>query len=1150
MQRDQRSDRLTLSATDLSSFLSCHHRTALEMSVAKGKFKRAEYDDPQLEALFRRGLEHEDEYVKALRAGGATTVCEIAKETPRDQALAETIAAIRRGDDVIVQGALGNEHWYGRPDILKRIAADKRPAGAEAPAYTHAAAHTHAAAYEVVDTKLSRETKAGTVLQLALYSELLADIQGHRPEYFHVVTPEKTETYRLDEYAAYFRLQRDRILEFVREEPGVERDEIQAAANYPEPVDYCDICAWAGPCDNRRRRDDHLSLVAGIARSQRRELTAHEIETMKALAEMAIQPLAFRPKRGADETLVRVREQARVQVEARESGGLVYELLPVVLPTEKASGQGLCRLPEPTPGDIFLDLEGDPFAGPTSGPAMLRGREYLFGVVTIVAGTKVPAYESVPAYIPFWAESEAEEKAAFEAVIDLIAAARAKHPGMHVYHYAPYEPSAFKRLMGRHATREQEMDAFLRSETFVDLYRVVRESLRAGVERYSIKNMEPFYGYVRDVDLKDARRHLQAMELAVENNLIGELKWEVKAAVEGYNRDDCVSTLRLRDWLETLRAGVNRGTNEGPLPRPELKTGEASDPLKERVQKIHALRGQLLGVDDEARRLLGYLLDFHRREDKAGWWEYFRLLELADEALLDEPNAVAGLEFVEVVAREKRSQIQRYRYPPQEMELRRKAKLKLKDKSSWGEVKRVDRVARTIDVLVGPSKSDLKPHSAFEHEHVPSGVLEDAIFAIGEAAINGAADPLALELLHRRPPASRDVLALEGSVLAIQGPPGTGKTYTGGRMICDLIAAGKKVGIAATGHKVIHNLLEAVGREAAKRALSVRLGHKRDESDDDDGAILVATDNDEALQALTSGKVNVLGGTAWLWARKDFAKSVDVLFVDEAGQVPLANALAMTAGARALVLLGDPQQLDHPGKGTHPDGVGVSALEHYLGPHKTMPEELGMFLADTWRFGAPICDFTSEVFYERKLKPTPTLDLDRQRLSGGPLDAGRGAGLFIVDVDHDGNRNGSDEEVEAVARLVAELTAPGSTWTDCDGATRQMTADDILIVSPYNVQVSRLQERLPAFHIGTVDKFQGKQAPVVIYSMATSRPEDAPRGLEFLYSLNRLNVATSRARCAAIIVANPRLFEPDCKTPRQIQLANALCRFREMATSV
>jgi uncharacterized protein len=205
-----------------------------------------------------------------------------------------------------------------------------------------------------------------------------------------------------------------------------------------------------------------------------------------------------------------------------------------------------------------------------------------------------------------------------------------------------------------------------------------------------------------------------------------------------------------------------------------------------------------------------------------------------------------------------------------------------------------------------------------------------------------------------------------------------------------------------------------------------------------------------------------------------------------------------------------------------------------------------MFLAETWRFGEAICNFTSEVFYEGKLRPTSAKDLNRQQLTGGPI---TGAGLFVVDVGHDGNKNGSDEEVAAVERLVEQLLAPGSLWIDDHGTPHQMTVRDILIVSPYNVQVSRLQERLAARGIeaGTVDKFQGRQAPVAIYSMATSRPEDAPRGMEFLYSLNRLNVATSRAKCAAIVVASPRLMEPECRKPEQMRLANALCRFREMA---
>ena len=389
---------------------------------------------------------------------------------------------------------------------------------------------------------------------------------------------------------------------------------------------------------------------------------------------------------------------------------------------------------------------------------------------------------------------------------------------------------------------------------------------------------------------------------------------------------------------------------------------------------------------------------------------------------------------------------------------------------------------------------------------------------------------------------------LDETVLAIQGPPGTGKTYCGGQMICRLVADGKRVGITGPSHEVIRNLLDEVAKSSAKNGIETKRAQKVRESDDSGelaGATIEVTKNEEALRLLKEGEINVLGGTAWLWADPDFAHAVDVLFVDEAGQMPLANVLAVAQAAGSIVLLGDPQQLEQPKKGSHPEGVNASALQHMLGEHLTIPADRGIFLPVTWRLSPRICAFTSELFYESRL--TAKLGLDRQQLTGGPF---TGSGLWVVEVDHDGNRNASDEEVEAVADLAARLTAPSSQWIDENGVPTQMTGSQILVVAPYNAQVSRLDARLKGtgVRVGTVDKFQGKQAPVVIYSMATSRPEDAPRGLEFLYSLNRLNVASSRAQCAVILVASPHLFMPDCSTPRQMKLANALCRYRELAT--
>jgi predicted RecB family nuclease len=1143
---------LVLSATDLSNFLNCRHRTALELGEARGKRIRPHFHGPVLEALFARGLEHERQYVESLESAGLHLV-NLSDITDSTAAVARTVEAMRAGADAIVQGALEDGKWYGRPDVLRRI---------------DATSALGAWAYEVADTKLARETHGGTILQLGLYCEMLARVQGRRPDRFYIVTPDTAapvSEYRVDDYAAYFRLIRGRLEGTV----GEDIEEL-AAANYPEPVGHCDVCPWSSVCSQKRRADDHLSLVAGISRLQRRELEARLVSTLADLARLPL-PLPFKPKRGAADTYLRVREQARVQFQSRGKTPPLYEL------RSFEDGEGLSRLPEPSPGDIFLDLEGDPFAAE-------GGREYLFGVVTIDSSGQ-------PAYRGFWAFTEDEERLAFESVIDLIVDGWQQHDGMHVYHYAPYEPSAFKRLMGRYATREGALDRMLRAGRFVDLYGVVRQGLRAGIERYSIKNLEVFYGFARAVPLEDANRALRVMEQALELKCPHTVPPSVLANVLGYNKDDCLSTLRLRDWLETVRADVEAtGT---AVPRPAPTDAEPSEKVDERAQRVEALRQRLLApvpaINDisdtpdiqHARWLLAYLLDWHRREDKAGWWEYFRLLELPDEDLFDEPQAIAGLAFVERVGfvphattgKPTKSVIDRYAYPVQEMEIRRKDRLKLRDKKEFGFVIAVDRIAQTIDVRKGPGQAANHPTSFFAHSHVNADVLENAIFDIGQnlaadgeiTADKGRPDVLARQLLLAAPPrlASGEFVArpgepvvdfavrvagdLDETVLAIQGPPGSGKTFSGGEMICALVGQGKRVGVTATSHKVIRNLLDAVAKANEKADVGVKLGHRKDQDEEAGDASFVEMfgDNPDALQALRSGQVNVLGGTAWLWARPEFAGAVDVLFVDEAGQMALANVLAVSRAAKNIVLLGDPQQLEQPQKGSHPEGVNASVLQHMLHGSLTIPPDRGIFLPVTWRLAPSICAFTSELFYESRLSSLQ--GLEQQRLTGvGEFD---GSGLWVVEVDHDGNRNASSEEVEVVEQLVAQLLAPGAQWVDGKGEERRLTSADILVVAPYNAQVTRLAERLEliGLRVGTVDKFQGQEAPIVIYSMATSRPEDAPRGMEFLYSLNRLNVATSRARCAAILVASPRLFEPECRTPRQMKLANALCRYRELA---
>lgn len=361
-------------------------------------------------------------------------------------------------------------------------------------------------------------------------------------------------------------------------------------------------------------------------------------------------------------------------------------------------------------------------------------------------------------------------------------------------------------------------------------------------------------------------------------------------------------------------------------------------------------------------------------------------------------------------------------------------------------------------------------------------------------------------------------------------------------MIVDLVAAGRRVGVTANSHKVIGELLEKASKVAEERGVSVAIGQRSNADEPAFADAVHLTSNEDARDALADGSLNVVGGTGWLWSRDDMVESVAVLFIDEAGQMSLADALAASLCATNLVLLGDPQQLDQPLQGTHPPGAERSALAHLLDGERVMPESLGLFLDGSWRLHPAISAYTSEVFYEGRLHSHP----GREVLALNGVPPLSGTGIRFVAVSHSGQSSESPVEAETVAELVHHLLASEPTWTDAKSVTRPLTQDDVLIITPYNAQVAALSEALPGYRIGTVDKFQGQEAPISIYSMATSSADEAPRGMEFLYSLNRLNVATSRAQCLAVVVASPGLLRVRCRVPRQIQLVNALARLVEL----
>lgn len=1121
-----------LSASDLVGHLNCNHLSMLDVQVAQGSLAKPEHYDPLLEILRERGYRHEQSYIEHLQNHGyEITVIEGSDIT--ETTLEATKEAMREGKKVIAQGALLFNRWSGRADILRRV---------EVPS------DFGDWSYEVIDTKLARETKGGTVLQLSLYADLLADMQGVAPENVYVVAPwsnYEPQVFRVVDYAAYFRQ--------VKRATESAADQASSSVTYPEPKEYCAICRWHNQCDQRRRDDDHLCLVANITKNQICELQTNGIATTQALANMPI-PIPFVPRKGSPVTIEKARAQALIQVQAREAGDLRYELLDIVHET------GLAALPEPSTADVFFDIESDPFVG-------VHGLEYLFGY----------AYRNdhgEMCYTGEWAFTREEEKAAFERFVDFIKERREANPEMHIYHFASYEPAALKRLMGRYATREDEIDNLLRGLVFVDLLSVVRNAMRASVESYSLKKLEAFFSFERRVALHEANIALTKISAGLELNDILSIEDGTKKIVQDYNADDCFATASLRDWLEDLRSQlIYQGQD---IPRPAPGQEGPSEELDEQTQRIQQLVTRLthdVPIDPEARTneqqarwILAHLLEWHRRENKAVWWELFRLRDLTADELVNERAAISHLSLVNTIDLSSRGiPTDRYHFEQQDTDLRGDEDLRSIGGESFGKAIAVSTDARTIDVRKTARTKDIHPEAVFAHTVFDCKEQAASLFRLGEyVAENGIEGDgpfkSARALLLREPPnlqgqniqedgesafeaALRICNHLNAGVLPIQGPPGTGKSHTGARMICLLVQQGKKVGITANSHKVIRNLVDKVIEAATEMRITVNCIQKPKEMEPNQEALTFTKKNEDVFAALANGVAQVAGATHFLWSREDASNTVDVLVVDEAAQMSLANVLAISPAAPILILLGDPQQLEQPMQGSHPDGTDVSALDHILREQQTITKEQGLFLGKTFRLHPSICTFNSGLFYNSKLTSEEHCVHHEVNSSGLLI----GSGLRYLPVDHTGNTSSSIEEANAVGDIVERILADGTQWTNQDGMTASVTLEDILVITPYNAQVFEIQQRLPHARVGTVDKFQGQEAPIAIYSMATSSYADAPRGMEFLYSLNRFNVAISRAKCIAILIASPAIFEANCKTPHQMKLANAFCRYLEMA---
>ncbi|TFD67532.1 bifunctional RecB family nuclease/DEAD/DEAH box helicase [Cryobacterium sp. Hb1] len=1129
------------SASDLSAASVCEFAFLRRIDEKLGRIDGVpEPVDAMRARTSRLGDEHEHRVLERYRQDYA--VVEIARperiSRPAFEVAAEnTRLAFAEHADVIFQATFFDSD-YGPPNIAGPIVflgfADF---------IVRQSDHT----WLVQDTKLARHARVTALLQLAAYAEQLERIGVDPAATVELLLGDgSVSVHQLADIRPVYRKRKQRLVQIITERLGD-----SAFVRWGDP--RYTVCGRCVTCELEAQKHRDLLLVAGLRLTQRARLAAAGLCTIDELAASggAIDGMA-------DSTLAALRIQARLQLQA------VAGTAP---PVDLCNPGALAVLPEPNPGDIFFDFEGDPLYTEdtaTEGATAQWGLDYLFGLVDVDESFRA-----------FWAHTWAEEKQALTDFLAYLVERRARYPGMHVYHYAAYERTHLLSLAARHGVGEDQVDQLLRENVLVDLYPLVRKSMRVGSRSYSIKKLEPLYmgSELRGGEVTNAADSITEYAGARDLHAHGDTAeaQRMLESIADYNRYDCVSTLRLRDWLLALARGAGI-RSVGTQRRADTDTLEPS-PVRDGLLAIAATAGRTSRTADQAAAAFAAAaIDYHRREQKSFWWGHYSRLEYPIDDWQDTRDVLV-VDRVDVDRdwfREGQQRVDRrhlwlrgrlapgssikpgdqagpyllYEYP---------GPFTNPDTSEGARTHRAVKVLAVDDdgaILV--EETLLKDVARYDHR--PSALapaapprplqqkpaIDEWAQALVDAQPDWPRDPM-VDILRRTAPRTHaghlaavtvdgetidavltSLRDLDRSYLAIQGPPGTGKTYLGAHVITALVQQhGWKIGVVAQSHAVVENLLGAIVTAGLDPALVGKVA--KTGADPAQAAYTVLPKDGQLLFALDHANSGfVIGGTAW-----DFSNparvprhSLDLLVVDEAGQFSLASTIAASVGAKNLLLLGDPQQLPQVSQGMHPEPIDQSALGWVAAGHDVLSGTRGYFLAESRRMHPAVTAPVSRLSYGGLLRANP--------ITSTRLLAGVTPGLHVVPVVHTGNAISSAEEAEAVVALVQNVL--GRLWTDPTDRRSEnpLSEADVIVVTPYNAQLALVHAALAAagysnVRVGTVDKFQGQEAAVAIVTLAASSADDVPRGLAFLIMKNRLNVAISRAKWAAYLVYSPAL---------------------------
>ena len=1100
------------SPSELMSYFVSPFEVLMKKAIKQNKDLQIKHDpdDPLLKLIAEKGIEHEAQLFKELKSEYHNHIA-IKNDKPEIMVQA-TQSAMRSGADLIYQATFSNNQFFGKPDFLIKIEGSSIFGDYK---------------YKILDAKLAKHIKPEYVIQLCCYSELLEHAQGNISEIAQIYLGDNSyEDININDFYVFYQ----KIKE------GFIVDMESVVSEPPSPDRFTQWGAFSGYAESYFQEHDHLIQLPDIRQTQIKKLNQAKIMTISNLLDTKIDRVP-----GMDQHVFnRLKNQAEMHDKTMNAGSIQYKVL-----EDCEKGLGLYSLPPKSSLDIYFDIESNPFHKDVP-------LHYLWGA----------AYESTDReFEAWWAHSDDQMKIAFEDFIDWVYQKRQDDPSMHVYHYGQFEMTAIRTLMGRFGTREHEVDFLLRNNVFIDLLRVVKQSLCVGSTGYGLKQIEPLYMPERKEELASGGDSIVVYEAWAaspgktstheDSALLKEI-WE-------YNRVDCISLIDLVDWLRDIQ----ESSSHEFIGMSETEPTEEVTSFQEEIMNIQA--NQALIDAKPYLKMLTNLCLFHKREAKPVWWRLFDRMEKTDADLVDDLDCLG-----ELIATGNKEKIARSTGFEYSFDAAQESKVNKGDKGL--------KAKQNIDLNI--SIHDIDPDEGLIILKSTAKELPSIISLIPCSVISPKPISLRIEeimnaylknrelktcvehfLLRQRPSFKNEygddisqwkdstlesliiaVSELNESYFCIQGPPGTGKTYSGARVINALVNQGKRIGVASNSHKAINNMLEAIIDNMNEENINELVCKVHNISDDplyDNERIILKKRPDD----VPIDDVAVIGGTAWTFSNEHLRDQLDYLFIDEAGQVPLANMIGMSTSCKNIVLIGDQMQLANPSQGIHPENSGDSCLEYLLQDLPTIPIDKGVLLPDSYRMHSHICNFISSRIYENRITAIESND---KRIIKHVSDSSikKSFGIEYVPIEHFGNEQASIEEVIKIKEITKFLLQ--STKINRDGNETEITKEDILIVTPYNHQVRLLSDNLGStFNIGTVDKFQGREAPIVIISMASSNAMVSPRGLSFLFDPNRLNVAISRAQSLAILVASTELEAPVASSKKEMKLSNLYLDFLE-----